>query len=147
MKRTQIIRRTSMPRGKSRLRHRSPTNSRPHENLAARNEYRQSHSRCLLCGGSAEHIHHVFGGNRARIDVAANLAALCSTCHRRMHEQPSAGRIECLYRKQLIGEFDPAAIDAIGGERIAGWLSRHRPGAASGWLCHAWFRLSEECEK
>lgn len=143
------MKRTGIKRGTKRLAYRSKKNSRPHENLAVCEQYRQEHPRCLLCQRSAEHIHHIRRGC-LRADVPANLAALCGHCHGLVHDpssQYAAMTIEVLYRKLLIGEFNPAALDALGGERIAGWLERHKPGAVSASLVHYWFRLSEECGK
>lgn len=142
MARTGITRKPQKPKRPKRK------NSRPNEDKPVREQYRRDHRSCLLCGRTAEHIHHIRRGVH-RADIPANLAALCGHCHGLVHDASSvyaAYQIEILYRKSLIGEFDPAALDALGGERIAGWLERHKPGAVSASLVHYWFRLVRMCE-
>lgn len=149
MKRTEL-KRTGMKQKKRRsMRRSSPTNSKPHEDLKVRKEYRDSHPNCLLCGDTTHEIHHIRRGC-LRVDHPANLAALCWGCHTRVHDAKSVYApmtIEILYRKLLMKEFDRVALDAIGKPFIAGWLAQHRPGAVSAALSHAWFRLTEECGK
>lgn len=53
--------------------------------------------RCELCGGKAEHAHHVIGGGMRRVrESVSTVLALCPSCHRLMH----AGDRETLMRAQ-----------------------------------------------
>jgi 5-methylcytosine-specific restriction endonuclease McrA len=42
------------------------------------------------CHGRAVHVHHRKPRGRGGSDAAANLAALCASCHRWIHEHPAA---------------------------------------------------------
>lgn len=119
-------------------------NSQPHRDGTIVAQYRADHPRCLLCGADAHHIHHIFGGTTCRIDTPANLAGLCVQCHAYCHTSPVEGKIDCLFAKLQAGEFSAVELDAMGGERIAGWLSRHEP--SGGALMIAWLQLVQACE-
>ena len=138
------MRRTELKRSRNPIRKRSVNNSQPHRSPRTVLEYRYSHTFCLLCEHYAHHIHHIFGGTGMRVDTPANLAALCVDCHRYCHGKPIEGKVYCLGRKMRINEFDPVGLNAMGGERIAGWLARNKP--ADGALLSEWAQLVDACE-
>jgi hypothetical protein len=150
VKRSELKRKTPMPRGtkglkrSGRLRQKSVKNS--HRNRGVIDEYRQQHPQCALCGAPTEEIHHIFAGARARVDIAANLIALCKRFGHGCHTpeiHTNEGKIRCLYWKLCHSEFDATELDAMGSERIAGWLSRNKP--EPGALRSQWERLVGEC--
>lgn len=138
------MKRTELKRSRKSIRRRSVNNSQPHRSQTVVSEYRDTHPFCLLCKSDAHHVHHIFGGTGMRIDVAANLAALCVRCHAYCHTSPVEGKIDCLWHKWWKEEFNPVELDAMGGERIAGWLARHKPTGGS--LLPMWAQLVEACE-
>lgn len=138
------MKRTELKRSRKPLRKRSVKNSQPHRSQSVVSEYRDSHPTCLLCGNDAQHIHHIFGGAGMRIDTPANLAALCVRCHADCHTWPVNGKLDCLWRKLRRNEFNAVELDAMGGERIAGWLARNKP--AGGALLAMWAQLVDVCE-
>lgn len=104
----------------------------------------EAHPRCLLCPSPSCDPHHIRGGAGFRHDVVCNLASLCRSCHTGFHADTVPKRIEVLFAKWKIGELDVAGLDALGGERLAGWLHRNKP--VTGVLLSMWFRLVKECE-
>jgi hypothetical protein len=135
VKRSELKRKTPLPRGTSQMKQRKPiakrskSNSRPHENLPLREQYRRDHPRCLLCNQPADEIHHIRRGC-LRVDVLVNLAALCWEHHQETHSPKSVYdvmTIRIVHAKWLLGEFEVAAWDAIGTPLFAGWLSRNEP--------------------
>lgn len=128
------------------MRSTSKTNSKPHENTPLRRAYLDAHPVCLLCRREpATQVHHIRRGIH-RWDVNANLAALCFTCHMvDGHDKDNAAlMIRCLFAKWKIDELDVAGLDALGGERLAGWLERNKP--TTGVLLSMWWRVNRECE-
>jgi hypothetical protein len=136
LKRTGFKPRTKpLPRGTSPMKQRKPIakrsvkNSRNNRDESVLREYRKSHASCALCGAPTEEIHHIFGG-KCRHHIWANLIALCVRfghgCHTPAIHTP-AGKIRCLWWKLNNDELDVAALDAMGSERLIGWLSRNEP--------------------
>lgn len=143
LKRSELKRTAFKPKRRS-MNSISRTNSRKKENVPLRRAYMETHPRCLLCPLPSCDPHHIRGGTGFRHDVECNLAALCRSCHNGLHADTVPGRIEVLFGKWKIGELDVAGLDALGGERLAGWLARNKP--ATGVLLSMWFRLVKECE-
>lgn len=132
------------------MRRHSPTNSNRHENLWLRNEYRASHPWCELCPilngtkhETAHEIHHAFGGNLGRWDLASNLLHLCGDCHRWCEEHKTDGRILALLVKHREGILNQEEIRTACGMYVAGWLASHPP--QSDVTRDAWQELSESC--
>lgn len=140
------MQRTALKRSGKRLASKSRKNSKPNRDQGIVDAYKAAHPRCAFCRCREVDAHHIFAG-RGRWDRAANLICLCRTHHEEMHREPSAGKIECMYWKLTHGEFDADTLTMVSGERLAGWLSRHRPGAMNAALCHQWFRVSEETNR
>ncbi len=138
MKRSQLTRKP-MKRGPSK-------NSQPHRSKSVYNAYADSHPTCLLCGDPTAAIHHIRRGTM-RVDVAANLAALCGDCHDEVHSSESKFApmtIKILYKKLLCGEFDQSALDRLGTPLMEGWLAKYRPDV-NGPLIGYWLLLVEAC--
>lgn len=140
-KRTGEIERKPMRRGPSQ-------NSQPHRDKDVTCAYADSHPFCLLCGDPTECLHHIRRGTGFRVDHPANLAALCWDCHEDVHSPKSVfaeKTIEILHMKWVLGEFDPAAWDAIGGPFIEGWLAMHEPEVGTD-VWRLWDRLVSACK-
>lgn len=54
----------------------------------------RNHGRCEarcegVCTTKAEHVHHIVLRSRGGSDDPANLAAVCNSCHRHIHDNPA----------------------------------------------------------
>lgn len=118
------------------LRHRSKTNSRPHEDLAYRQRYRDANPSCELspymCGWvswfgtsqpvPASEIHHIAtGASGSRWDVETNLIAVGREAHDFV-ARSKPGFVLCCYAKWRKGEFDASVMSNICGKRLPSWL-------------------------
>ena len=114
-----------------RLRHRSPTNSRPSEDRALRDSYREANPDCEfrkwipeLSGFPvrASEVNHIFSVGR-RPDLLSNLINLSARAHHQFfHEHLIDGRVISLFIKWKKGELDEAEIKQASGKFIAGIL-------------------------
>lgn len=129
------------------IRRRSKTNSRKHENLPLREQYRESNAHCemtkrLKMFGVDQHdhsveVHHVVGGAGRRVDVLSNLITVSRSCHAWLHAHPTDGRILCLHQKMLKGELDAEEFRRVSGMTLAGWLELHQPQSDTASRAHA----------
>ena len=97
---------------RTRMKHRPRRGDRPD----LRDEYRQAHDRCGLCGvrgdrWTALDLHHILGGRFGRKDHPANMLILCRPCHERMNGRQ--GVALSLGAKARMGELDLGALNAI----------------------------------
>lgn len=118
---------------RTRLRHRSKTNSHPERDEELRASYRESNPRCELSPVlglgkmvDASDIHHIFGG-KGRWDLRSNLIALSREAHDFCHRHPIDGRILAMHAKLLKLELDDGEIKQASGMHIAGWLAKSEP--------------------
>ena len=104
------------------LRHRSRTNSRPWENRALRQQYRDDNPDCELSDGNGDDLHHIWGGN-PRWDVWSNFIRLS-------REQPDradtpdgpALRLECMATKLWKDELDVEELHKASKQHPIGWV-------------------------
>lgn len=54
-----------------------------------RREFLAAHPACLVCKGQASEIHHACGRQGKRLLDVEFFRQLCSSCHRRVHENPA----------------------------------------------------------
>ena len=54
-----------------------------------RREFLAAHPACLVCKGEATEIHHARGRQGKRLLDVEFFRALCSGCHRRVHDNPT----------------------------------------------------------
>lgn len=52
--------------------------------------YAAQDGKCLLCGSSIEHIHHVVPRSKGGSDMSGNKIGLCKRCHTEVHTDPAA---------------------------------------------------------
>ena len=116
---------------RTRLRHRSKTNSNYHEDLGLRADYMAAHPLCELSDllGMGRHVgatdpHHLFGGNKGRWDLWSNLMALSRPAHLWCEQYKTDGRVLAVYVKLVKKQELKSAefMRASGYHSIAGWL-------------------------
>lgn len=50
----------------------------------------QQHGKCLMCGKSIEHFHHIVPRSQGGSNTLKNIAGLCECCHGKVHTDPDA---------------------------------------------------------
>lgn len=116
---------------RTRIRQRSPTNSRPHENIPLRRSYLEQNPICefhILCpmrfpSKDAVDPHHIFSAHM-RPDYWSNLIAVSRDAHEVAERHKTDMRIAAIYRKVMKGEFDPIEFKIVSGMYIAGYLAK-----------------------
>lgn len=135
-----------------RLRHRSPTNSRPHKDGTVVAAYRESNpfceghpSMCQRGPHDGEHIHHI-AHQGVRCDRVGNIIHLCDEAHAWAHANPVDGTLLCLDRKLHKGELSLDDWNCGSVKRLPGWLEYVGPRVSTGPALSAWSRLVAWCE-
>lgn len=69
-----------------------------------RNEaiYAAQDGKCLLCGSSIEHIHHVVPHSKGGNDTISNKVGLCKRCHIEVHTDPAAAEQLPVSRQSML---------------------------------------------
>lgn len=83
-----------------------------------------SDERCWACGGRWTELHHILNRSHSGDDVTANLAPVCSECHRRIEARDPV--VRSLIRQALMPS-NLAYLRSKLGENTEGWLLRHYP--------------------
>lgn len=125
---------------RSRLRHRSKKNSRPHEDLEFRFHYMQANPFCEMSryligevpgvspADPASDPHHIMGSRKGRHDLRSNLIAVSRRVHIWCHDFPGPdSRIVAIYAKWKKGEMDVDEFYISAGMYLPGWLGRVKP--------------------
>lgn len=131
----------------ARMRHRSKTNSRKHEDLALRKSYREQHPYCELWpllkktgliedNRHGSEIHHITGGllGTPRYDLACNLIHLSRDAHAWCERYVADGLSLCCLTKINSGEFEPETFSRIMRVQFPGYFSCLVPRFAVGVL-------------
>ena len=118
------------------MRRRSPTNSRPLEDIPLRHSYLEANWTCefhLACPErfgrkkpDAVEVHHIFSV-RQRPDLLTNVMATCRDCHELAERQKTEFRLLAIWWKAKKGEFDPAEFHQASGYYVEGWVLSHAP--------------------
>lgn len=121
------------------MRRRSPTNSRPHENRAIRDFYREQNPVCEVSAwlrrngfrdadtrDESVELNHIFSMG-SRPDLWSNMIVLSTSMHRWFHANLGDGRVLCLWRKLVKLELDLEKIRTAAGKRLEGWLAMNEP--------------------
>lgn len=118
------------------MRHRSLTNSRPLEDRALRDHYRDQFSECEIGRWLRKHgidvddygceVHHIFSIGR-RPDLWSNLITLSRDSHRWVHNNPVDGRIVALWVKATKLELDLEEFRTASAKHLEGYLAMVRP--------------------
>lgn len=139
------------------MRHRSPTNSRPHENIPLRNQYRLENPYCelhrwmtrnmpthLRLDDRSAELHHIEPGCRTRPDLWSNMIVLSRPIHV-WAQSESEGKLLCLWWKKQKLELSLEEHHAASGRYLAGWLDMHCPKHPALQAVHA--ELVSFCER
>jgi hypothetical protein len=142
------------------MRHRSKTNSRPHERLDLRAHYRDQNPTCELSLWFKRHwrngwndrelndqsaeVNHIFSVG-SRPDLWGNLITVSGTVHRWFHSNLMEGRILCMHRKMIKNELNLDEIRTASGFRLEGWLLARE--TENPWLKPLWQELLAFAEK
>lgn len=117
---------------RTRMRRRSPTNSRPAEDLEVRRAYLEDNPDCELYIWFCEHFedrdghdpHHNFGGRGGRYDFVTNLLTVSRSAHDWCEKWKTDSRILCIWIKHVKKELDLDEFKKAGGYHLAGWLMK-----------------------